>query len=651
MKRENDVNQNTVASDLKRKDTVRRKKEKFIRTRMWISTLLSKFFTDRGTIPNNIGNNILIANNVYITRNHLSALVMVTEMSEATPLAWTSEIVDFVKQQCSGVLIDIIIKNEPYYVNVTQGGMQSRIRTWKATLDNPLMPKDTVRRAARCLYSVDVIKSKAKVFKGRTYIRVMAEKNKDLNQGISCVLDYMNRIDACAKRINSNIDEHIAYTMLMSNKRPEHLKDFPAIVYSTQTLAESLPATQGYNNLSGQLMGYDTVINYPYVIDFRKTANAKNILIEAASGFGKTYVVEWWLHPFFADKFCQCIMDIKGTEFTNYTKQVGGIVLSLRADSTYYINNFVWDPDSIGDDIPENYAKKCLRAAKEKMCVMSEMEGRDLAMCEALVDEFLEALYISIGATPQNKGTWYRTKKLTPYTVYDLLLKYLSSEVLHKYGHIATDLKSRLSIFLSRKGSCSHMFRHALAYKDLMDTQCITFDFGIIEGANEQSPVMFKLHVLDMVTINNAYVSSNKRKGKWTVKVLEESQIAADYLLKIYKDEITLRRAQNQITILLGNSVTALMDNPLSKPILENMNVLVLGKLNRTSRKLLIDEFDLTDLHEEYLEDIHVNPDMLHTFLLVNRMEKNATTALLQTIAPDTVTNSSTFKVVDTIDD
>lgn len=648
-RRRSSVGAGNIAGTLKKEDKERRKREKFITTRMWVSTLLSKFFTDRGTIPDNIGNNILIANNVYITKNHICALISIAEMSEGTPVAWMSDIVDFVKKQCDGVLIDIIVKNEPYYVNVNQGGMQSRIQTWKATLDNPLMPKDTVRRAARCLYSVDIIKSNTKTYKGRTYVRVMAKDNKKLNQGINCVMDYLTRIDASAKRISSNIEEHMAYTLMMSNKRPEHLKDVPAIVYSIQTLAESLPSTQGYNNTTGQLVGYDAISNYPYLIDFRKTANAKNIMIEAMSGFGKTYLVEWWLHPFFSDGFRQCIMDIKGTEFTAYTKKVGGITLSLRSTSTHYINSFVWSAEDIYDEAPESYAAKCIRSAKEKMCIMSEMTGKDLALCEALIEEFLEALYMSVGASPKNTATWKRTKQLNPYCVYDALISYLSNEVMAKYGDVAKDLKARLSIYMSRKGSYSHIFRDALSIRDFLDSQCLTFDFGIIEGESEQSPVMFKLHVLDMVSMNNAYVSHNKRKGMWTVKVLEESQIAADYLLKIYKDEITLRRAQNQVTILLGNSVTALMDNPLSRPILENMNVLVLGKLNRSSRKLLINEFDLTDLHEEYLEDIQVNPEMMHTFLLVNRMEKNATTALLQTLAPDKVTNSSTFKVVDTV--
>ena len=36
---------------LKERNKMRRKKERFLVSRMWLSTLISKFFLDRGTIP------------------------------------------------------------------------------------------------------------------------------------------------------------------------------------------------------------------------------------------------------------------------------------------------------------------------------------------------------------------------------------------------------------------------------------------------------------------------------------------------------------------------------------------------------------------------------------------------------------------------
>ena len=119
-------------------------------------------------------------------------------------------------------------------------------------------------------------------------------------------------------------------------------------------------------------------------------------------------------------------------------------------------------------------------------------------------------------------------------------------------------------------------------------------------------------------------------------------------MLSIYAHEMTMRRSQNQITILLGNSIAALANNPVSRPLLENINLMVLGHLNNSSRTYLTKEYGLSDLHEELLERIQKDTAMLYTFLMINRMEKNATTALLQAPVSDAVRNSSLFRVVDT---
>ena len=48
----------------------------FIRTRMWLSVLLAKFEKDRGTIPSNIADRILITNNLYITNRYLNTIII-----------------------------------------------------------------------------------------------------------------------------------------------------------------------------------------------------------------------------------------------------------------------------------------------------------------------------------------------------------------------------------------------------------------------------------------------------------------------------------------------------------------------------------------------------------------------------------------------
>lgn len=643
-------NQEALATKLKEDSKAKRKKERFLVARMWTSTLISKFFTDRGTIPDNIGNNILVTNNLYITKNHLTAMIHVQEMSEITPISWTSDLVRYVKNQTSGVVIDITFKSQPYHPDITPSAMNSKERTWHQTLDNPYMPESYVRRAARCLYTLDIARSGVSMTRQRIYIQVRARNGTSLKRGLQATYTYLSSIQAKYKRIQSNIEEHLSYVAMMSDKKPSTLKDLAPVIFSTQTFSESMPVIQGANDEKGVLMGYDSVSGFPYFVDFQSTAAAKNIMIEALSGWGKTFMATYWLYPFYAKSFNLALMDIKGNELDAITKALHGITLSMRPTSTYYINTFRWDTREVFDGDTTTYANERFRMSKERMLCMCDLGLKETSQAEALLEEFLQYVYVSIGASSSNVNTWYRTESLNPYVIFDMFERYISNEIRAKYQDVVAKMLERLRIFMSRNGSKSHIYRNAYNYLDVLETRCLTFDFGILESSSNNDPVMFHLHVMDMVAINDAYVSYKKRKGEWTVKLLEESQIVDDWLTKVYVREMTLRRSQNQCTILLGNSVAALADNPLSKPIIENINILCLGSLNLSSRRFLKEEFGLKKSEIDMLEDIQTNPDMQRKFLLINRMEANATTAILEANVPTEVSNSSLFKVVDTVD-
>ena len=638
----------SLASKLDQKAKAKRKKEKHIVFRMWMSTLISFFFPDRGSIPDNIGNNILISNNLYVTKNHLTALIIIQEFSEYTPICWTSELLNTVKDIAPGVVVDIAFKGQRYHPDLSKSAMDSKERAWHQTLDNPFMPEQIVRRTARSLYTLDVARTGIAMYRERVYISVRAVTGTQLKRGMSAVTNYLSTIGAQFKRIQSNMDEHLRYVAMMSNKMPEHLKDVPACIFSTQTLAESMPVIQGANDQVGVLMGNDVVSGYPYLIDFKSTAAAKNIMIEALSGWGKTFMASYWLYPFFASGFNLALMDIKGNELTALTKALDGVILSMRPSSTSYINTFAWDIREVLNGDTRTYANERFRMSKERMLCICDLEEKEQSQAESLLEEFMQYVYKSVGASSDNVNTWKRTQVLNPYEIFDMFERYMSNELKEKYAEVWQKMLERLRIYMHRNGSKSHIFRDAYSYLDVLETSCLTFDFGILESSSNNDPVLFHLKVMDMIAINDEYVSYKKSLGQWTVKLLEESQVVDDWLTRVYTREITLRRAQNQVTVLLGNSIAALAANPLSRPMIENINILCLGSLNMSSRNFLLEEFGLNDIEADILEDIQTNPDMQRRFLLINRMEQNATTAILEANVPRDVAESELFKLVDT---
>lgn len=639
----------STADTLKQKAKTKKKKERFLRTRMWVSTLISTVFNDRGTIPPNIGNNILVTNNLYVTKNALSAVIMVGEFSDDTVVGFCSDLINTVKSQVSDVTVDISIKNQPYWIDTKQSGMGSRVHTWESIMNNPLTNEKSARRAARQLYTLQVAESGEPMYRSRVYVTVRAREGRTLNRGVKAVTDYLNTC-AVYRRIKNNLKEHLDFMCMISDKSSKFMKNVSWMVTSQQVLAEMFPQAQGLNDSDGTLMGLTHENNAPYWINFRKTANAKNIYVVSKSGFGKTF---WTLVPIldgYADGYNVCIMDIKGTEFTAFTKACGGIVLSMRPDDTHFINTFVMDKEAVEDGNYNVYYHKQIRLSKKKMITMCQFTDTESSRGESLIDEFLTTFYRNEGVSSENPNTWIRTKQFHPYDVYDAFDNFVSREIKEKYGDIAISALARMRVYMHRKGNSSHIYQEAYSYRDVLQTKVLTFDFGILEdSASNVDPVVFQLRVMDMEIINDEFVSYKKRHGEWTMKVLEESQVCSDYLLEVYVREMTLRRAQNQVTFLLGNSISALQSKSIAKPLLDSINILVCGVLNDSSQKYLVDEYDLGENNKKKLESIAEDTRYMHTFLLVNRMQQDATTALIKAYVPEKVRDGKLFKVVDTI--
>ena len=62
------------------------KPERFKWVKMWVNYLVSLTMKDRGKIPDNIGDRILITNNVYITKLYMTTIVHIYEFGQNTPI-------------------------------------------------------------------------------------------------------------------------------------------------------------------------------------------------------------------------------------------------------------------------------------------------------------------------------------------------------------------------------------------------------------------------------------------------------------------------------------------------------------------------------------------------------------------------------------
>lgn len=610
------------------------RREKFERIRMWVSVLTSMTMKDRGKIPDDIGDNILISNNMYTTKLYMTSIVRIVELSLQTPITLVGCIREALKKDNIPCICDVTFKNEDFDVRIKDAGLQSRIQGWENSLESDISSARMKERAARCLYTVKVAESGSRLMKTRMYLQLSAKTGTDLDNAEKCVYRYLNSIECTYMPIYSDVQKTLEYIALIADSKDETVKDVAPIITSYQTLAEMFPNCGSANDRKGYYVGVDILKGLEYYIDFGSITSARNIYVVAPSGVGKTVLAGNMAQSALESGSAGCFMDIKGNEYNNLVNSVGGYVVSLRQVSTEFINSWIMRKEDVDDAGADAYFKQRYAYSKRQMTILSGITDRQkLNELEELLDGFHDSLYVSLGVLSDNRNTWDRTLKLHPYDIYDTFVEYMTPEMRSRYP-FSKELIGNLRIYMSRNGSKSFVFKREFDYASILKSRAISFDFGILAEGGDTTDVdlnLFRLKFLYMRKLNSEFVTANYALGRRTFKILEESQIVSSDILRMYVEEYTLRRSQMQDTILLGNSVSALMDKELAKPIIENTRCLFVGALGKEARNKVIEEFGIP-----FLKDLLVlpgsKPEYANTFVCYNMMQTKRIFPLIKVI-------------------
>lgn len=171
-------------------------------------------------------------------------------------------------------------------------------------------------------------------------------------------------------------------------------------------------------------------------------------------------------------------------------------------------------------------------------------------------------------------------------------------------------------------GSKSYIFKQEFDYSKILGADTISFDFGILANTSsaDVDQDLFRLKFLYMSKLNGDFVTRKYAEGRRTLKILEESQVVSDDIMRMYVQEYTLRRSQMQDTLLLGNSVQALSDNQFAKPLIENTRGLFIGEMTLDARKVVIEQFGLQHL-EKLIRVPGSSMKYKNCFIFINNMQ------------------------------
>ena len=610
------------------------KKPHFIRVHMWVHFLLSSLQKDRGKIPDNIGDRIMITNNVYITRYYMSSVIHIETLSLETPFTFIGEVSQFLRKNKCDAVVDATFKNVAFDIQLRDSGLQSRINLWERVAgDEEASPREK-ERSARCLYTVGIAKQGNPLKKTRMYLTVRAKTGSELTRAEKLVYRYLGSIDAEFVQVTSNLKNTLMYTSIMSDYRDSALKDIKAVVTSESTYAQMMPNSGSFNGAVGTYIGVNVLNGSPFNIDWRSITIARNLYICAPSGVGKTVFALNLCCSAVEDGYAVCVQDIKGNEFNNFINATGGYIVSLRQNSSGYINSWRMHKADVRDENAAAYFRERVAFSKEQMIILSGVKPELRNDLEELLDEFHTAMYTSLGVLPDNRNSWKWTEQLTPFEVYDKLREYLTPEVIGRYKAVSKEVVNSLGMVMSRSGSKSYVFAEEFDYASILKANTLMFDFGILEGATElDDPILFKLKFLYMRKLNGEFIAYKYSKGVKVLKVLEESQVVVNEpeIMKGYVEEFTLRRAQGQTTLLLGNSVAALLNNSVSRSLVENVRGLFIGLLEPEAREIVIEKFGLED-YRDILEEMPTDSKYNNSFLFINKMQPRPAVPILKVI-------------------
>lgn len=598
--------------------------------KMWITYLVSLTTKDRGTIPNNIGNKILITNNMYITKHYLSEVIQIVDLSLKTPVTILGQcLMEQLRSKNCSAVVDFTVKNVKKNINLGDSGLKSRIRLWEHTVNFPRASERDKVRAERLLYTIQQVEENANLLDSRIFFTLRAKDGETLNQAEQIIYRYLASIGCTYRVISSNLDNTIKYTSLLSNIMwSKEIKSMPAIVNSEKTLSQMLPNTHALGDPKGIYMGVNMINGTKYYYDFSRITMGRNLYVLSGTGGGKTALVSNMCCSAAENEYKLCIMDIKGNEYDSLVDALGGATISLRETSYEYINTFKMIKEEAGVN-PEIYFKNRINFSKQQMMILSGVVGDDIYTLEGFIDGFLEHFYTSLGVKHNNPNTWVNTLNLDPYIVYEALLKYINTAMRERYSDIMHYIFNNLKMYYAKEGSRSYIFSKELQYKDLLSRPAIRFDFGLLSNSSTYDVTIFQLKFQYMRIINDEYVTYNYNHGYNTFKVLEEAQVVNDSVLEAYAKEYTLRRAQNQTTVLIGNSIMALSHNKVAQPIIENTTGLLLGKLNKVTLKEVVETFDLQGKADILLRMSHSNEYLRH-FVFINSMETKPLVPILK---------------------
>lgn len=425
-------------------------------------------------------------------------------------------------------------------------------------------------------------------------------------------------------------------------------RKFTGNVYSDDTLSSfTVPEHGKVGDETGVYHGIDVRSREVVAFDLAKGSDAKNILVTAATGEGKSRAMKTILSFYAIDpKYQSVIFDYEGTEYSALGTVTDATTVGIGSTQGSYVNTMVITKPT-GDPATDRGRLNQAKEMTERVfdLLFDADDGMDPEM-RAIFSYILNAVYVDAGVNEEQPELWYeRTQHLTFFTIYqklkDLIDNKNDEQFLKEHNpHDIRRFHNVIMVYFSKGQLRNHWFQEPIDINAFLESKDVIFNFDMggqgEDSVDEQQLSLRQMFASHLTTLKSMY---NKQRGVRTVVVVEEMQryIKHKYSRQIVSQFVSGGRKNGLVVYLVTNApqellLTGSMSSPLVKDeigaILSNINIYIIGALNRGSMQGLISEYGLWD-SEGYLnqlvdikENERKNAPLKHCFYIKYKDQK-----------------------------
>lgn len=461
----------------------------------------------------------------------------------------------------------------------------------------------------------------ASFYKTVFILELCASSNDALNKAETVLKTFLNDEDVRIKTkdvfIQTN-EYNKAFTPMNANKTTLLNQMYTGDVVSDDNIVSLTVPTHGVvGDKVGVYHGIDIQSRNVVAIDFTKVKDARNVLITAQAGQGKSNYAKM-LYTFYSamkDQYSVIIIDYEGIDYVNLGNVTGAKQVSFSGSSGSYVNTMVIGDITGDDDIDASLWTEAIEATERVFNLLTDPENGMSPNEKMLFNTALMEVYEDFGVYEKDPTTWKNSRGTTFYNIYAKLEKMIDRNDIRskvRDEEISNFVNSLMQFFASN-GMHKHWFKRPVSVQELKDSQNIIFNFGMAgtsEGnINTTSLALRQLFVGYLV---NMLASKNRVEGIFTVVFFEEMQ---RYLEQQYSSEIVAGVASGGrklgiIAYYITNSPKALITNygedaRITKHIstlLSNIKTHIIGALQSEDMLDLIVRFDLQPVAKELMD-------------------------------------------------